>query len=147
MVTVDKVLKAAGQTVKGSRGGEVKVIDVVKEDDGRVRLKVRIERVGRSAADVPVNPFGGGGTVIVNGRRLGEEDLLSSTDLSLLDEKGKPFRTVRAVSTGVRAGAAHEYELVYEPEDGQGEAAKFVYADRRTLFIEVPFTLKDVPLP
>ena len=44
-------------------------------------------------------------------------------------------------------GPAHEYELVYEPEAGQGGAAKFVYADRRTLFVDVPFTFKDVPLP
>jgi outer membrane protein assembly factor BamB len=146
VVTVENVLKAAGKTVAGPRGGEVKVLDVAKDEDGQIRLKVRVERVGRGAADVPVNPFGGG-TVIVNGRRLGEEDLLSSTDFSLLDDKGRPFRTARAVSTGTRAGAAHEYELVYEPESSQGEAAKFVYADRRTLFIEVPFTLRDVPLP
>jgi outer membrane protein assembly factor BamB len=145
LVTVDNVMKAAGRTIKGRLGGEVKVIEVAEEDDGQVRLKVRVERVGRGTADVPVNPFGG--TVIINGRRLGEEDLLSSLDFSLLDQKGKPFVTVKAISTGVQAGAAHEYELVYKPETEQGEAAKFVYSDRRTLFIDVPFTLKDVVLP
>ncbi len=145
LVTVENVLNAAGRTVKGRLGGEVTVVEVAKEEDGQVRLKVRVERVGRGTADVPVNPFGG--TVFINGRRLGEEDLLSSLDFNLLDDKGKPFLTVKAISTGVRAGAGHEYELVYEPEKGQGGAAKFVYSDRRTLFIEVPFTLKDVPLP
>ena len=65
----------------------------------------------------------------------------------MLDRKGKPFVTVKATSTGVQAGATHEYELVYKPETEQGEAAKFVYSDRRTLFIDVPFTLKDVVLP
>ena len=145
LVTVDDVLKAAGRTVKGRLGGEVKVVEVAKEEDGQVRLRVRVERVGRGTADVPVNPFGG--TVFINGRRLGEEDLLSSLDFSLLDGKGKAFATVKAIGTGVRAGAGHEYELVYEPEAGQGEAARFVYSDRRTVFVEVPFTLKDVPLP
>jgi outer membrane protein assembly factor BamB len=145
LVTVDNVMKSAGRTFKGRLGGEVKVIEVAREEEGQVRLKVRVERVGRGTADVPVNPFGG--TIIVNGRRLGEEDLLSSLDFSLLDQKGKPFVAVKAISTGVRAGAGHEYELVYEAQAGQGEATTFVYSDRRTLFIEVPFTLKDVPLP
>ena len=35
----------------------------------------------------------------------GEEDLLSSLDFSLLDRKGKPFVTVKAISSGVGAGA------------------------------------------
>jgi outer membrane protein assembly factor BamB len=145
LVTVENVLKSVGRTFKGELGGEVKVVEVGKEEDGQIRLKVRVERVGRGTAEIPVNPFGG--TVIVNGRRLGEEDLLSSLDFSLIDEKGKPFETVKAVATGVRAGAGHEYELVYEPRSGQGVAQTFVYSDRRTLYIEVPFTLKDVPLP
>ena len=137
-------MKAAGRTFKGRLGGEVKVVEVARDGDGQVRLKVLVERPGRGTADVPVNPFGG--TIFVNGRRLGEEDLLSSLDFNLLDGKGKPFTTVRAVSTGVRAGAGHEYELDYEAKAGQGEAATFVYSDRRTVFIGVPFALKDVPL-
>jgi hypothetical protein len=145
VVTLENVLKSAGKTVRGQRGGEIKVIEVAKEGDGEVRLKVRVEALGRGLTEMPPNPFGG--TVIINGRRLGEENLLSSLDFALLDEKGKPFRATRAVSTGLRVGAAHEYELIYEPEAGQGEAAKFVYTDRRTLFIDVPFSLKDVPLP
>jgi outer membrane protein assembly factor BamB len=145
LVTIDNVLQSAGRLVKGRHGGEVHVVEAVKTEDGQVRIKVRVEAVGRALSDVPQNPFGG--TLIVNGKRLGDENLLSSLDFSLLDVTGKPFRTVTAVHTGVRAGAAPEYELVYEAEAGQGEAAKFVYADRRTLFIDVPFTLQDVPLP
>jgi outer membrane protein assembly factor BamB len=145
VATVENVLKAVGRTVRGKHGGEVRLIEAMKDEDGNVRLKVQVEGLGRGITDVPANPFGG--TIMINGRRLGEEDLLSSLNFALLDAKGKPFRTTRAVSTGVRAGAAHEYELVYEADEGQTEAAKFVYTDRRTLFIDVPFTLKDVPLP
>jgi hypothetical protein len=147
MVTVADVLKAAGTTVKGAQGGEVKVISVTKEDNGQVVLKVQVEAVSHGLNDVPAaNPFGA--TVIVNGRRIGEDDnLLTSLHFALRDDKGKAFRTVKAMSTGVRAGAAQEYELTYQPEAGQGEAAKFVYSDHRTLLIDVPFVLKDVPLP
>jgi len=129
----------------GRRGGEVKVLEVAKEEDGRVRIKVQVEAVTRGLTDAPLNPFGG--TVIINGKRLGDEDLLDSTNFALLDDRNRSFQVVKAVSTGMRAGAAHEYELVYEPGTGMGAAAKFVYADRRTLFIDVPFRLNDVPLP
>jgi outer membrane protein assembly factor BamB len=146
MVTVENVLKAAGRTVKGRQGGAVKVIEAAKLDEGQVRLQVQVEEVSHGLADG--SPGLLNATVIINGRRVGpDENLLSSLHFALLDEKGKPFRVVKAMSTGLRAGAAHEYELIYEPEPGQGEAAKFLYTDRRTLFVEVPFALKDVPLP
>jgi hypothetical protein len=146
LVTVERVLKSGGLVVKGERAGAVKVIDVVKEEDGHIRLKVQVEAAPRALGDSAPNPFNA--TVIVNGRRLGiDENLLSSFNFALLDEQGRAFRTIRAVSTGVRAGAAQEYELLYQPQAAQGEASRFVYTDRRTLFIDVPFTLKDVPLP
>ncbi len=144
-ISVTDVLKSAGKVVKGRHGGEVKVLEVVREDDGLIRLKVLVEGVAHGLTDMPANPFGG--TVIINGRRLGDEDLLSSLNFALLDDRGQPFQVVKATSTGLRAGAAHEYELVYEPAAGTGPAAKFVYADWRTLFIDVPFRLKNVPMP
>ena len=144
-VTVNDALHSVGKVFRGPHGGEVKVLEVAKDDDGQVRIKVQVEAVSHGLTDGPANPFGG--TVIVNGRRLGEEDLLSSTNFALRDERDRPYQVVKAVSTGVRAGSAVEYELVYEPGAGVGAAAKFVYADRRTLFIDVPFTLKDLALP
>jgi outer membrane protein assembly factor BamB len=144
LVEVPDVLNAAGKVVKGRRGGEVKVLDA-KIENGHVRLKVAVEGVSRGLTDVPPNPFGG--NIMINGKRLGDEDLLSSLNFALLDENGKPFRVTRAISTGLRSGAAHEYDLTYQPEAGQSEAARFIYQDRRTLFVEVPFVLKDVPLP
>ena len=143
LVTVDTVLKSAGQTVKGPHGGSIRVLEVVKQE-GSIRIKVQVETAGRGLTDAPVVPFGG--TIIINGKRLGEEELLSSQNFALVDAKGKPFRVEKAVHTGVRTSTAHEYEFSYLLED-QDEPAKFVYRDRRVLFVEVPFTLKDVTLP
>ncbi len=143
LVSVDNVLKSAGQTVKGPHGGSIRVLEVVKQD-GSVRIKVQIETVGRGLTDAPVVPFGG--TIIINGKRLGEEEFLSSQNFALIDAKGKPFRVEKAVHTGVRTSTAHEYELTYPLED-RDEPTKFVYRDHRVLFVEVPFTLKDVTLP
>jgi hypothetical protein len=143
LVAVDNVLKSAGQTVKGPHGGSIRVLEVVKQD-GNLRIKVQVETAGRGLSDAPVLPFGG--TIIINGKRLGEEECLSSQNFALVDAKGKPFRVEKAVHTGVRTTTAHEYEFTYLLED-QGEPTKFEYRDRRVLFVEVPFTLKDVTLP
>jgi hypothetical protein len=146
VVTIDNVLKAAGRSAQGKHGGAVKVLSVAREADGGVRMKVQVQAVSRGVAEGPTNPLNV--PIIVNGRRIEpDEDLLNSLNFALLDEKGKPFRTDRAVSSGVRAGAAHEYELTYEPGPGQAEAAKFVYSDRRTVLIDVPFAFEDVALP
>jgi hypothetical protein len=145
LVSVPKLMEAVGRTERGRHGGAVRVVEAVKDEDGRVRIKAQVEGVLRGLADVPPNPLGG--TILVNGRRLGDEDLLSSLNFALRDEQGKPFRVLRAVSTGVRTEAAHEYEFLFEADAGQGEPARFEYVDRRTLFVEVPFALKDVPLP
>jgi hypothetical protein len=145
LVTVDDVLKAAGRTVQGVHGGSVRVLEG-RQEDGRVMLRLQVEPATRALSDPPVLPIRG--RVIINGRELGaDDDLLSALNFALLDDKGKPFRTAKAMHTGRRVGAAQEYELTYEPEPGQGRPAKFVYTDRRTVSLEVPFTLKDVPLP
>jgi hypothetical protein len=143
LVAVDNVLKSANQTVKGPHGGSIRVVEVAKQD-GSLRIKVQVEPAGRGLTDAPVLPFGG--TIIINGKRLGEEEFLSSQNFTLVDAKGKPFRVEKAVHTGVRTTTAHEYEFSFLVDD-QDEPAKFVYRDRRVLFVEVPFTLKDVTLP
>ncbi len=143
LVIVDNILKSAGKTVNGPHGGSIRVLEVTKQE-GILRIKVLVETAGRGLTDAPVVPFGG--TIIINGKRLGEEELLSSQNFALLDAKGKPYRVEKAVHTGVRTTTAHEYEFSYLLED-QGEPMKFEYRDRRVLFVEVPFTLKDVTLP
>ncbi len=147
LVTVEHVLDAAGRAViKGERGGALRVVEVEKGDSGGVRLRVMVEAPPRGLTEARPLPFTG--RVVVNGRVTDVgEDLLSAPNFALLDGKGKAFRVTRALCTGRRDGAAREYDLTYEPESGQGAAARFVYSDRRTVFLEVPFVLKDVPLP
>jgi hypothetical protein len=82
---------------------------------------------------------------MINGKRLGEPDaLLSSTNFELLDAKGRPLHVTRAVYTGKHTATAQEYELTYQAD--AAAPLRFVYRDRRSALIEVPFTLKDVPL-
>ena len=43
--------------------------------------------------------------------------------------------------------AAQVYTLHYQPRRDQEGPFRFVLSGRRTVVIDVPFTLKDVPLP
>jgi hypothetical protein len=71
--------------------------------------------------------------------------------LTLVDEKGKNLPLVNAGITGRAAAAAGgppvmEYELTFQPQKDQGDPAKLVFTGSRMVTIEIPFTLKDVPL-
>lgn len=75
-----------------------------------------------------------------------------NTDLSklaLLDDKGN---ALLLVGTGFQvkqgpAGVQQSTTLTYRPQPGQGAPSKLVYTGSREMKIEVPFTLKSVPMP
>ena len=68
--------------------------------------------------------------------------------LGLVDEKGEP---IKQISLGLRRQVVNgvlstQYVLTYQAEKGQ-EAAKLIFSGRKVLNVEIPFALKDVPLP
>ncbi len=74
--------------------------------------------------------------------------------LAVLDDKGntlpvqmgaQQFRMVAQPGGGNILSAT--YTMICQPGKGQGEPAKLVYLGRKRLTIDIPFTLKDVPLP
>jgi hypothetical protein len=69
--------------------------------------------------------------------------------LSLVDDKGKTLGLAVTASRGQGNGKTinYEYTMLYRPQKGEGEPAKLVYSGVRTATIDIPFTLKDVPLP
>jgi hypothetical protein len=146
LVTVDKVMESAGRTFEGAAGGSVKVVEVSRLEEGAIKLRLHVEAPPRSIDDgltVPSNMV-----MIVNGRRVGgDEEPLSAANFALLDAKGQPLEAVKAITSGRRAGAARELELTYQPAEGQGDPARFVYTGRRSAIVDVPFTLKQIPLP
>jgi hypothetical protein len=146
LVTVEKILEAAGHTFDGAAGGSVKVVEVSRQEEGTIKLRLHVETPPRSLEDgltVPSNMV-----MIVNGRRVGgDEEPLTAANFALLDAQGHPFEVVKAITTGRRAGVARELELTYQPAEGQGDPVRFVYTGRRSALVDVPFTLKHVPLP
>jgi hypothetical protein len=74
--------------------------------------------------------------------------------LAVLDDKGntlpvqmgpQQFRMV--VQPGGGNVLAATYTMSCQPGQGQGEPARLVYLGRKRVTIDIPFTLKDVPLP
>jgi hypothetical protein len=69
--------------------------------------------------------------------------------LNLFDDKGQRLPLALTASS-VRAAnnvVTYEYTFQCRPQNGQGDPAKLVFAGSKTVTVEVPFTLKDVPLP
>jgi hypothetical protein len=147
LATVDNILKAGGRTVKTTAGGHLKVIECIQEESGLVRLRVQVDLMGHGMV------FAGGRmrfnrrVMVFNGN--GGMSDGSVPNLALVDAKGQRHQQVRTEQQLVANanGWAQEYRLTYSPQQGQGDPAKLVYTGPRTVTLEVPFTLKDVPLP
>jgi hypothetical protein len=71
-----------------------------------------------------------------------------STGPSVLDDRGEPLE-LAAVNRNFRRearGVVREYTLAVQPRAGR-KPAKLVFAESKMVNVEIPFTLKDVPLP
>ena len=143
LVTIADVLKSAGKKFTGPQGSWIHVHEA-RRDENNVTLRIEVAPPPHGLSD------GTGANepilnVIINGRRLGEpEAWLGSTHFTLFDARGRPLQATRAVYTGKHTATAQEYELTYTA--GEGTSFRLVYRDRRSALLDVPFTLKDVPL-
>jgi hypothetical protein len=173
VITVENILKAAGETAKGADGGYVKVLEVSQEKDGTIKMKVEVENPpninsGNGVYPIPT-PGGPGGIKILDdlpplpagkgGAGLAVEAPVASkayivpvaaNGLSLVDDKGA---AIPAQSTGVSQQFNKgdrvpkvTYDFTFKPGEKQGAPAKLVLSGSRILNVEVPFTLKDVPV-
>jgi RNA polymerase sigma factor (sigma-70 family) len=176
IISVDNLLDAAGKTFKGHDGASLEVLELVKGKDGEITVKLALDppadsTPGIAAAGVavvapaiggapgavpaplpaaklrpaPAAPAGGaiaiGGLVEIpaNGQ---------AREISLVDAQGKAVQTTRHSLNfrGGDKGWTHMHEFTFRlPEDQ--ETIKLIFSGRRPASIELPFTLKDVPLP
>jgi hypothetical protein len=165
LATVEDVLKAANQTVAGVGGSSAKVVTIERKEDGTVKLvalfeppqplpspeEAELERIRAAFRRGGVNIRG---TIVIGNRaiNLGDptptpEEPWTANNFALLDGQGKPFSPVKVTATGKTTGRAREFELIYRPEVGQGEATRLIFSAPRMAVVDVPFVLKDVPLP
>jgi hypothetical protein len=149
LLTVDNILAAVNQTVTGADGGSLKVLEVKREANGQVRLRVQVE----PPAQDQLNDLAGQVQVLrIRQGLLGMAEEVSqgtAKHLTLLDRQGKevPQDTKESGLEGSDENGHQVYRLLYRPHKDQPESARLVYSDRRSMIVEVPFVLKDVPLP
>ena len=69
--------------------------------------------------------------------------------LTLLDAKGEPYRQTRAQSEMAVNNnvVTSQYVVSFQKKTGQAEPAKLIYSGSRTVTVDVPFELHDIPLP
>jgi hypothetical protein len=158
IMSVDKILKAKGESAKGDNGGSLKVLDVGKDDKGAVTLQVDLElppdvQPTQGQVTYPNLPPAGG-PVPPGGPAIGGRVPLQPVytggfqGLNLVDDKGQSLPLRLTASSARRNGNAfvRTFTLVSQPEKGQGDPARLLFTGSRLVTLEVAFTLKDVPV-
>jgi hypothetical protein len=154
LITVGNVLKAVGQTAQGPDGETLTVVEAARQDDGRLKLRVRLEEAVRATMGINARVLRANRVVVRNGVLL-RGGLMrdggsgAAESLALFDARGNSLaqsrRTVEPALNGNRV--SQDMTLHYIVPATTAEPMKLVYSARRTLVVEVPFTLQDVPLP
>jgi hypothetical protein len=172
IITVDDLLKSGGKTFKGNIGGSLELLEVAKGDDDQITVKLALDPPSDGRAAVanggvaaraalpaaagavpppplpaaklpPLPPAVAGGAIA-----LGFPTNSHEGEISLVDAQGQPVQPTRHTLSfrGGDKGFTHMHEFTIRlPKDD--EKIKLVFSSRRPGTIDVPFTLKDVPLP
>jgi hypothetical protein len=151
LITVENLFASAGKTFRGEDGESLKVIEASRQVGGDVQ--VQLEFIDSSSANAQwivrrgmMRPRRGGFGM---GRRGWIEDNSPPPNLLLQDANGHnfPLRNRDRDDVSIRGnGLVREITLTYCGGLGLGEPKKLVYSGRRTILVEIPFTLKDVPV-
>jgi hypothetical protein len=151
LITVDDLFTSAGKTFLGEGGESLKVMEASRQVGGDVQ--VRLELTDSASANAQwvmrrgIMRLRRPGPIGV-GRRGGLlEDNVPPPNLLLQDANGHNFPLRNRDDLGIRGnGLARDLTLTYCGGLSLGEPKKLVYSGRRTIIVEIPFTLKDVPL-
>jgi len=148
LINVDNILRASGRSVKGDKGGSIKVLKVEQGKDGLVQLHIVLDRPADAVAmPVEVAALRVQAFLAANGKMVREVDNGLGKYFSLLDKQGRPYKIITTEIIPSGQGFKQELRLTFGPAKGQSEPVKLIYSSPRTVTIDVPFTLKDVPLP
>jgi hypothetical protein len=160
LITVDHILQAAGKTVRGVRGGSIRVTEVTKDKEDAYLVRFRLEKpagldqvagftgrvMGGPGMRVWVRANGQG--VVVQRWAMGgfrpASMQTSYAGLSLVDAKGQAYQLVE--SSGQTDNSSMDLTLKFRAGKEHGAPAKLVYTAARTVNLDVPFSFADVKL-
>lgn len=144
---VDNPAEAIGQRVAAADGSTLRVVEVKRTEEGLHQV-----RVGLSSPAPELVSAGVPARVVVL-TRIGPAQRTGSVapesgDFVLLDAKGRRFPLVGGeVAGALGQGVTHDFTLLFQALPDGAKPARLEYTGRRTVTVEVPFTLKDIPLP
>jgi hypothetical protein len=155
LIVVEDVLKSAGKESKGKgkEGGLIKVLGIDKDAAGQTVIRFELEQPAGVIPDnavvavemvVPrVAPGGGAAPAAV---RLVSNSYTQG--VTLRDEKDNilPAR-VQQLWRAAAGKVTMEYQLIYQPRDKDGTPTRLVFSGRKSISLNIPFTLKDITLP
>jgi hypothetical protein len=172
VAVLDDPLKV-GQSAHGSAGVSLKVTSAKRSGSGditvgvEVNLPLDVHLTTQTAGNVAGFAQFGGGVVINGGGRIvaagggigpsGQPPALPSgttenMGLSLEDAKGRRFAAIRggpfdSQRFGGDGVIVYQFTTVFKPAEESQPPARLVFAASRSATIEIPFALKDIPLP
>jgi hypothetical protein len=147
LAVVDDILQAAGRTVQAGDGSTLQVVGAKRAEDGPYRVHVALTSAPPELVTggiparlvVLVRPWWG---------RETEGIPADGPNFTLLDAQGRRFAPEGGEVQGMLGqGLRHDFTLRYQPLADGAPPARLLYTGRRTVTAEVPFTLRDVPLP
>ena len=152
-MAMDNIFKSTGRTVVGDDAESLKLTAVERQPNGDMQLKVELTDASTANVVWAVRR----GVLRPNGVRFANAvarprpvgtDSSSPTTLVLQDADGHSFPLSDQKEEPVVNGniLTRQISCTYQSRPGLGEPSKLVCSGRRTIIIEVPFTLKDVPL-
>lgn len=162
-------LKAAGQSVRGNHGVTLGLKSISRGDSGdvtlsadvKVPLEIQMPQFGGAVAMNGVFAgqivirgqgavqFGPGGAVVAGGQPLAA-GATEYQGLSLEDATGRRFTAVKGVAEPSQFGpdgVTMRVSVTFRPAEKGQDPARLVYTAPRPTTIDVPFLVKDVPLP
>ncbi len=154
---------AAGLTAPGDVGGSLKVADFARDAAGEVRVTAEVEL---PPGVQPVQPPGGGilaglpGAQVVPGGVMirpvpavnTQMTVAGGTDcqgLTLEDARGRRYAVLRGHAEFVPTPQGGTFRIAarFGPPERGSEPVRLVVLAHRAVTVEVPFSLRDVPLP
>jgi hypothetical protein len=147
LVKVETVLKSEGKTFTGADGCRLKIAEITQGDDGVVKIAVEYEAAfedGLAMIGAPQR--------INNRFRARLRVQLGSTAspaIELQDAAGRVFEAARYNEASESDSTHFRYTstIHFLPKEDFGAPSRLILTGRRTVTVELPFTLHDVPLP
>ncbi len=153
LVTIGDLSKAVGKASAAVDGSEVKVTECKRADDGLFTIKVELKdgALPNQQEEIQMQRL----IRLRAVRGLAQEgqvtqftkDNAAGLPFKLFNTKGEVLEIVNGeMMLAADNPSVRVYTLVYKPAANDTAPARFEYLGRREVDVEVPFTLKEVPL-